>query len=75
MFGNKKEEKIISIEGMSCIHCAKKVENALKEIPQIKSVKIDLEERKAKIIIKEKIDNEILKKAIEELDYKVINIE
>lgn len=44
MFGNK-IEKTIKIEGMSCMHCVKKVEQALKSIAEIKSVKVDLEKK------------------------------
>ena len=42
MFG-KEIKKIISIEGMSCKHCASKVEKALKEMKKKKKVKVDLE--------------------------------
>ena len=73
MFGTKKITKTIKVEGMSCIHCAKKVETALKEIKQVKSVKVLLEEKKVEIILREDIDTKILENAIEDLGYKVIN--
>ena len=73
MFGVNKITKEIQVEGMSCIHCAKKVETALKEIKQVKSVKVLLEEKNVEIILKEDIDNKILENTIEDLGYKVIN--
>ena len=72
MFRVNKITKTIQVEGMSCIHCAKKVEKALKEIKQVKSVKVVLDEKKVEIILKEDIDNKILENTIEDLGYKVI---
>lgn len=72
MFGGNKITKTIKIEGMSCAHCAKKVENGLKEIKGVKSVKVDLEKKEATVVLKEKIEDSILKTTIEELGYQVI---
>ena len=38
MFGKEKIVKTLKVDGMSCMHCVKKVENALKEVKGIKSV-------------------------------------
>lgn len=74
MFGNKKIKKNIKIEGMSCMHCAKKVENGLKEIKEVKSVNVNLEEKNAEVILKQEVENDILKKKIEDLGYEVKEI-
>ena len=74
MFGKSKITKKLIIEGMSCEHCSKKVEKSLKEIKQVKNVNVLLNERKAEIILKEDIDNNILKTAIEEIGFNVIEI-
>ena len=74
MFGNKKIKKNIKIEGMSCMHCAKKVENGLKEIKEVKSVNVNLEEKNAEVILKREVENDILKKKIEDLGYEVKEI-
>lgn len=71
MFGNK-IEKTIKIEGMSCMHCVKKVEQALKDIPEIKSAKVDLEEKTAKILLKREIENSIIEKVVQEAGFKVV---
>lgn len=72
MFGGNKVTKTIKVEGMSCMHCAKKVETALKEIKQVKSVKVILEEKIVEITLKEDIDIKILENTIEDLGYQVI---
>ena len=68
MFGGNKITKIIEIEGMSCGHCSKKVETALK------SVNVSLEKKKAEVILKQEVNNDMLKSIVEELGYKVVNI-
>lgn len=72
MFGNK-IRKTIFIEGMSCGHCSKRVEETLKSIKDVKAVNVSLEEKKAEIILKNEIDNEIIKSAIEDIGFKVID--
>ena len=72
MFGKNNITKTISVEGMSCIHCAKKVENALKELREVKSAKVSLENKKVDVILKEELDDKILKDTIEDLGYKVV---
>lgn len=74
MFGNK-IIKTIFIEGMSCGHCSKRVQETLKSINGVKAVSVSLEEKKAEVILKNEVENEILKTAIEEVGFKVINIE
>ncbi len=43
MFFDKKEEVILSVEGMHCNHCKAKVENTLKAIKGVKSAEANLE--------------------------------
>ena len=73
MFGSK-ITKTIFIEGMSCGHCSKRVEEALKSVNGVKSVKVSLEEKKADIILKNDIDNDVLKNAVEEVGVEVVNV-
>ena len=74
MFGGNKITKIIEIEGMSCGHCSNKVETTLKELKEVKSVKVSLEDKKAEVILKQDVDNNVLKSAVEELGYQVMDI-
>jgi len=71
MFGNEKIVKTIKIDGMSCMHCVKKVEDALKKVKGIKQVEVNLEEKKATVTMKQEVSNEELKNTIEDLGYNV----
>lgn len=72
MFGTNKIKRTIQVDGMRCMHCAKKIETALKEIKEVKSVKVLLEEKKVEIILREDLDNQIIESTIQDLGYKVI---
>ncbi len=74
MFGNK-ITKTISIEGMSCGHCARRVEEALKGVNGVKSAKVNLEAKNAEVTLKIDVPNDTLKSAVEEAGYEVIEIE
>ena len=65
--------KEIKIEGMSCKHCVMHVTEALEEIDGVKNVKVSLEKQNA-ILEAENVNDEALKKAIEEVGYDVVNI-
>ena len=71
MFGKEKIVKTLNVEGMSCMHCVKKVETALKEVKGVKSVKVSLENKTAEVTLKEDVDTEVLKKAVEDAGYEV----
>ena len=71
MFGKEKIVKTLNVEGMSCMHCVKKVEMALKGVKGVKSVKVNLENKTAEVTLKENVDIEVLKKAVEDAGYEV----
>ena len=73
MFGNK-IIKTIFIEGMSCGHCSKRVEDTLKSIDGVKSVSVSLEEKKAEVVLKKDISDKILKSSIEDIGFEVVEI-
>lgn len=66
-------KKTIIIEGMSCGHCVKAVEDALKELDNISKVKVDLDNKKAEVE-GENLNDELLKETIDEAGYDVIEI-
>lgn len=74
MFGKEKITKEIYIDGMSCIHCAAKVENALKSLKQVSDATVDLENKKAVVKLKKELENSVLKSTVEELGYTVTKI-
>ena len=67
-------KKNIIIEGMSCNHCIMAVKNALSELEGISKIEVDLENKRA-IIEGENLEDEMLKEAIEEAGYDVLEIE
>ena len=74
MFGDK-IRKTIFINGMSCGHCSKRVEDALKSVNGVKSVKVSLDEKKADVVLKNDIDNDVLKKTVEDVGFEVVNVQ
>lgn len=74
MFGKKDQKKTIKIEGMHCEHCAKKVEGALCNLENVKKAKVNLKKNQAEITLTKDIDNDLITKTIEEIDFKVTDI-
>ena len=70
----KNNKKTISIEGMHCEHCAKKVEETLKNIPNVNKVKVNLSKKEAIIISKSIIDDQNIKDSFKDLDFTITNI-
>jgi copper chaperone len=67
--------KKIYIEGMSCGHCAAHVEQALKEVCGVKTVKVDLAAKLASVELAHEVDDEKLKAVIDEAGYELTRIE
>ena len=66
-------KKIISVEGMSCGHCAAHVNEALVELGA-KDVEVSLEKKLATAEISPEITDEAIKLAIEDAGYEVVGI-
>ena len=74
MFFKKKKRKIIHIEGMSCEHCAKKVETALEDLVDIQRAKVNLKKRCAIVTYQNSVDEVLLQNTIEKLGYTVTGV-
>ena len=70
---NKKVKQVINVDGMSCSHCAKKIENSLKEIDGVVKVSVNLDKKEVIITSKFEIDTNLLRKKIEDLGYKYLD--
>lgn len=70
---NKTIQKSIKIDGMQCSHCASRVENALKNIKGVKSVKVDLSTGNVTITSNTELDNTLISTLIENLGYTIKN--
>lgn len=68
-------KKIISIEGMSCGHCAQAVTNALKGLKGVTEAAVDLEKKLATVELSgDAVTDAVLEEAIEEAGYSVTEI-
>lgn len=67
--------KKITIEGMTCGHCAMHVEEALKGICGVKSVKVDLSGKYATVELAHEVADEKFKAAVEDAGYEATHIE
>ena len=65
----KRINKVIIVNGMHCEHCQKRVEDALSNLREIKSVAINLENKKVIIVLKKEIEDEKIRQTIENLGY------
>ena len=67
--------KTMKIEGMMCGHCEARVKKCLEAIPQVEIADVSHEKGQAVVTLGEMVEDEILKKAVEEQDYQVISVE
>ena len=68
-------EKTMKIEGMMCGHCEAAVKKALEALPQVEAAKVDHTAGTAVVTLKAEVPDEILKKTVEDKDYKVLLIQ
>jgi P-type Cu+ transporter len=66
--------KVLHIEGMSCMHCVSRVENALNDLPGVEA-HVDLANKTATLTLQNETSDEILKKAVEAAGYEVVGID
>ncbi len=66
-------KKVLLVEGMSCGHCEKAVKDALGELDGVKLVNVNLDSKKVEVE-GEKLQDNILKEAVEEAGYHVLEI-
>lgn len=70
----RKMKKLMTIEGMSCMHCKARVEKVLNALPGV-SAEVDLAAKQATVTLGAEVSNEALKAAVEDAGYDVIAIE
>lgn len=66
-------EKTLKVKGMMCPHCEARVKKVLEAIPGVESAVASHTEGTAVVTLSEDVAYEVLKKAIEDQDYKVID--
>ena len=68
-------QKTMKIEGMMCGHCEARVKKVLEALPQVDEAEVSHTAGTAVVTLNAEIDNDTLKKTVEDQDYKVVGIE
>ena len=66
--------KTMKIEGMMCVHCEARVKKTLEALAGVKEAVVSHEKGTAIVTLEAEVANEVLKKAVEDQDYKVLDI-
>ncbi len=72
--GETTMEKVISIEGMACMHCVKHVQEALAAVPGVQEVTVDLEGKSATVSVDGSVTDEALKAAVDGAGYEALSV-
>lgn len=72
--GEKTMEKTMKIEGMMCMHCEASVKKALEALDGVSAAIPSHKDGEAKVILSADVSDDVLKKCVEDLDYKVTGI-
>lgn len=67
-------KKTLKIEGMMCGHCQMRVEKALGAVDGVSSVEVNLGDGSAVVSLEQDVPDEVLKQAVEEAGYKVVEV-
>ena len=66
--------KTMKIEGMMCGHCEARVKKTLEALAGVDSAEVSREAGTAVVTLNEEVSDDVLKKAVEDQDYKVLEI-
>lgn len=66
--------RTVKVKGMMCEHCEARVKKALETLPQVETAEADHKTGTVDVLLKSAIENGVLKKTIENEDYKVLAI-
>lgn len=67
--------KKMTIEGMMCGHCSGRVKKVLEALPQVEEAVVSHEDGTAIVTLVEEVADDVLRKAVEDQDYKVVGME
>ena len=68
-------EKTMKIEGMMCPHCEARVKKTLEDMAQVAEAVVSHAEGTAVVKLAETVENDVLKKIIEDQGYKVLDVQ
>lgn len=67
--------KTMQIEGMTCGHCTASVEKALRAVPGVTDVKVDLASKSAVVTAEDGVANDVLAAAVDGIGFDVTGIQ
>jgi Cu2+-exporting ATPase len=67
--------KKVTIEGMMCGHCEATVKKALEALDGVAGAEVSHEKGTAVVTLTSDVPSDVLKKAVEDRDYKVVSVE
>ncbi len=70
----KKMTKTLNVEGMMCEHCEARVKKALEAIEGVENAVADHNANTAVVTLNAEVSDDVLRKAVEDQDYKVISV-
>ncbi len=65
-------QKTLTVEGMMCAHCQKRVEDAVNTVAGASEAKVDLEAKTVSFNLEDNLSDEVVKQAITEAGYEVV---
>ena len=68
-------KKTLNVEGMMCGHCEARVKKALEALPEVAEAVVSHEAGTAVVTLNADVADDVLKKAVEDQDYKVTGIQ
>ena len=71
---NRAMKKTMKIEGMMCGHCEARVKKCLEALPQVSEAVVSHTAGTAVVTLSGEVADEVLKKTVEDQDYKVLDI-
>lgn len=67
--------KTMKIEGMMCGHCEARVKKSLEALAEVDAAEVSHEAGTAVVTLNAEVGDDTLKKAVEDQDYKVLDIQ
>ncbi len=67
-------KKQLKLAGLSCQHCVNHVTNALADLPGVSEISVDLATQTASFNADQPLTDELIRSAIEEAGYEVVEI-
>ena len=68
-------EKTMKVEGLMCMHCDARVKKVLEALPEVTEAVANHETGIVVVTLNAPVADEVLKKTVEDQDYKVLSVE